>query len=359
MVISMGGQVTDSVLQLMNRSTSGTSSETSTSAAGAPTGERSSALGVIVGETDVTVALVERGAVLAVQTRGRVAAEGLDRWESALTATEQMVRMVEMAHSGAPPGSARVVVNDPDRQAARSLSGRLGVPVSLVLPGAEANLVVEGELTDPAEYAAAIGLALEALQESAAGERARRGPGAARLNFLEASRPPRPKRALSRRHAAAGAAAAAAIALALLGGYALTRRSDLNELRGRYAALEGTARQDRQARQRWRAVSAWMSEHDSGRRVRHQEVFDAVATLFPSEEAYVQNVVIGPSETGQGTTVRLVGRTRQSRPLSEFVSKLNGSPLFAHASLGRVGDDAEQSQFPKRFSVTFSLRDGR
>ncbi|KPK80627.1 MAG: hypothetical protein AMJ81_11680 [Phycisphaerae bacterium SM23_33] len=151
-------------------------------------------LGVVLGESDATAALVDGQVLLAVQTRLRQHAAGLDRWDSALTSVEQMFRLLAMAHPGVTTAQARVMVNSPDRQAAKNLADRLGVPVQLVRPGADRNLSFEGrELAEPAEYAAAIGLALEGLEEIAAavarGRRARRpsGRGSVRPTAANAS----------------------------------------------------------------------------------------------------------------------------------------------------------------------------
>ena len=315
-------------------------------------------LGVVISETDLTVALVDGGAVLAVQTRGRPAGGGLERWDGALTAAEQMLRVVELAHPEAPAGSVRVLVNDRDRQAARSLTNRLGLPVELVSPASAADLGVEGELADPAEYAAAVGLALEGLQDIAV-SRPRRDRAVGRLNFLQAAKPPRRKRTLSWRQAAVVAAGAVLIALAVAGGYALKKRSDLNELAAERDRLQQKAQLGWQARQRWLAISPWLAAADGGGRAAQREILDAITGLFPSKDAYVQTVLVQPGEDDDSRAVTLTGRTRHSRPLSEFVSKLNDSAMFERASLGRVADDSAKSEFPKSFSVSVSYRGRR
>lgn len=328
-------------------------------AGGAP--EVSSLLGLVIGESEVTMGLVDRGAVLSVQTRQRAAAsDRLDRWNSALASAEQMARVVELAQPGASPDSARVIVNEADRQVARSLAGRLGVPVELVRPGADAGLAVEGDkLEESADYAAAIGLALAGLRELSLAARGRRDRAAGQLNFLRAGRAPARRWAPSRRHAVAAVAGVIVILLVVAGGFALRKRGRLSELQGRYEQYAVNLQQWRRAQQRLGAAGSWVAPPLGGRRLAHRRIYEAISDLFPLKDAYVHRAVIEPAQAGPGVNVRLEGRARQSGVLHEFVSRLNASPLFSRASLGPVADDAEESDFPKRFSVTFSLRASR
>ena len=324
--------------------------------------DKPTVLGLIVSEADVTLGLVDRGAVLSVQSRSRGAPSGqLDRWDSALAAAEKMARLAEMARPDTPADSARVIVNAADLQAARNLTGRLGMPVELVSPGADAGIVVEGgDLAEPADYAAAIGLALEGLEGSTpAAARGRRVAAVGRLNFLQAGKPPPRRWAPSRRHAVAAVAGAIVIVFAVFCGLALRKRAELSELQGRYDRLAGKLQQWRQAHQRIRAVGPWLAPAEDGQRVSQRRVYEAISDLFPSKSAYVHRAVIEPDQAGRGLNVRLDGRARRRSVLHEFVSKLNASPLFARASLGPVVEDSDESDFSKRFSVTLSLRESR
>ncbi len=311
-------------------------------------------LGLIIGEAEVTVALVDRGAVLSGETRSRgPVAEKLDRWDSALAVTEQMARLVELAEPEAPAASARAIINAADEQAARSLSPRLGVPVVLVSPGSQADLVVEGgQLAEAADFAAGIGLALEGLAGRAGAE------GQAGLNFLRARRPPPRRRVLRWRHAVIAGLAVIVALVALVGGLALNQRGKLAKLTETYDQLAERLPQWRLVQQRLRAVGPWLATAEGGTRVSDRRVYDAITKLFPSRDAYVFRASIEPGQGGQGPSIELRGRARQANVLHDFVSQLNGSPLFARASLGLVVDDPEDRNFPKRFSLTFSLRQG-
>jgi Tfp pilus assembly protein PilN len=309
-------------------------------------------LGVILGDSDVTAALAEGQVLLAVQTRLREGgADQLDRWNGALRSVEQMFRLIQMTQAGVTAQAVRLIVNAPDRQAAKHLADRVGVPVQAVWPGADLSLSFEaGELAEPAEYAAAIGLALEGLQEIPA--------ATGRLNFLRPRAEPRRRWTLSWRHAAIAAAAAVVVAMAATVGYVKHRHSRLGQLQAEQDQLSQRLRQGGLAERRWRAAGPWLARADGGQRISHRRICDAITELFPTQDAYVRNVVIRPAEEGRDVTIDLSGRTRQRQVVHEFVSQLNRSPMFARARLGPVVDDAEESNFPTRFSVTFHLRQG-
>jgi len=318
----------------------------------------SATAGLIIGQTDLTFALAAGQAALAVQSRPRepAGADALARFDSALASAKQMLHLAAMAHPDSPPAAARVIVNAAGRQAAKALGGRLGVPVESVGPGEGVGLEVAGELDAAADYAAAIGLALEGLSEAAGSARARRAPAVGRFNFLRAAKPPRRRRVPSWRDAAVAGAVVILVAVAVVVGYGLKKQAELNELEAEYARLLPDLEQQRRDQQLWRTVGPWLSPAEGGRRLTHRPIYDAMAELFPSGQAYVHTAVIERDGAGQAVGVELKGRAREAKPLHEFVTRLNASPMFERASLGPVVDDAKQAEFPKSFSVTFAVR---
>jgi len=320
------------------------------------------AAGVTLAEDAIGLAVVDRHAVLCAHHRPREPGQGaLDRWEATLAGVERMWRLVKMEYPELVVSRARAVVNEQDAALAETLQARLGVPVEVLAAGGALPVAVEGRAAMPAaQYAAAVGLALEGLagqpQAAARGKR-----GAARsFNFLRPATAPAPRRRLGRKGLAVAAAAVLAAAAVAAGAYTWHKHDVLSDLRARHAQVAGRLKRHKELRQQWRALQRWVAPQRDGQRVAYRDLFDEISNLYPdTAQAQIASLTAGTDPAAGGTVIRLDGRASGTDVLYAFLARLNDSTTFDRAALGSVTDEAGETEFPKRFTITVHLKGGR
>jgi len=271
---------------------------------------------------------------------------------------ERMFRLAQMAGLPTQPAKACLLAENGDATSLGHLEAQLGIPVQIVRPGQFAGLTeADPPLENPARYAAAIGLALEALRSQTKAT-ATKMDQARPFNFLTRRRRSRKKISLSWRGALLAAGVLVAIALSATAGRALVKYLEMARLQEQYDRLAPLQAQQQEAQQRLQAVRSWIAQDKGGQRTKYLPILVAITELFPStSEAYVTSLEIRTDSQTQELMVRLDGRSRGTEVLYEFVSRLNNSQMFDKAQLGRILDQPDTSSaFVKRFSVTFGLR---
>lgn len=315
-------------------------------------------LGLVLAGRRAFAALSRAGAPVAVHTRAR------RQTESVPDEAERLVRLIRMGQPDAvQPSEIRVIANAADLSALQWLADRLQISVRATQPGISADLGVIGEGPDDlAEYAGAIGLALEGLPGAlprAAWRRERRRDGSesAGLDFLHPARH-RHRAPLPVKSIAVVAVVLVLGALAAAGVVSVQRHRRLDEARQRVAELREQISHRRDAIDRWELIGQWLPPRAGGTRFASRQVLDAVSELFPStDSAYVTRFTLNWTQDGKRVTGKVEGRATDSEALYEFASRLNESEFFERAGVGTVAETSDERGFSKRFTVSFYLRE--
>ncbi len=352
-------------------------------------------VGLVIDEDSITGVLTDRQAPVVVHTRPRktFAQGAIERKEDLLANIERMLRTIRMGHPEVfgegsavadepgkgdtggkaardeqrPPGgvTVRVIAGDDDRRALAGLGDRLGLAVEIIEPGRSVGLCHEGPGPEnPARYAAAIGLAIEGMGLSGKASPAGRKDQSPRaFNFLH---PTRAKRrslslpAISWRTAAVAFAAVAVLLVATAVTVAWHKHNVLADLKGQYERRAPSLRRQQEVADRWRMLRPWVARAGGGSRIASGRNYVAIGKLFPSsDDVYITRLSLQRDQDPPGVSIRIEGRAQAAAALFDFVSRLNASKRFERARLGSVTDAAEASSYPKRFTLTFNLREDR
>ena len=314
-------------------------------------------LGLVIDSMQITLAVVHREAPVLLESRIRP--QGADARKGLKTAA-QMVRLAQMSGMPAEPAEARIIAGEVDDDSLQEFQDSLGLPVNVVPAGGGAKLEISGEGFDhSADYAAAIGLALEGLQQGSRPKSVPRRTAHPRpLNFLQAPVKPRRRFTLTWSKGVAAVAVLILIAVVRLAFTANATRHELETLEAGLRQVKGQVSDEPDPMDLWRAVRSWVAQVEKGQRVAQRPILDEITKHFPpTNQAYVTLLEIRRS--AQTVTVTLTGRSRDRQLPYDFVDKLNASDMFDKAKVkGEVATetDTKKSLFDTRFSVVFDLR---
>ncbi|MFW6061279.1 MAG: PilN domain-containing protein [Planctomycetota bacterium] len=305
--------------------------------------------GLVIGAHAVTLVLRDGPAVLASHTRERSDAPGADEARM----VEQMYRLARTAHPEVTLERVRLIVNKADEQTADDLPDRLGVPVEVVHPGGEDRLRLDdAPLPNRADFAAAIGLAMQGLEMGRLGDRKL---DARSVNLLRLPPEGGRRRRFRWRTLATAAAGAFVLLAALLGVEAYRRHRTLSDLQAQWQKLEPRVQKDRQVLQRWQHMQDWVRVDRGGYRMPNREILGEVARLLP-EQLYIRQVKLTDQSGQQGRRLRLEGRAKVADPVYELVTRLNQSRLFEGGQPGPLTDAQHGGEFSRNWSAVVYVR---
>ena len=155
----------------------------------------------------------------------------------------------------------------------------------------------------------------------------------------------------------------ALLAAGLLAGvffWASIAQQKLRVLRGLEAELAQGApyRQEMlRAERNWRLFGSYVGRANGGWRAEYLKILGEISELFPdTNDGYMTDVVISTERTGQGSSdVSISGKVSRADVVIDFFDRLGGSEMFGEAKRGPLTQDASDSYYPVRFSVTCNL----